>query len=40
MHPTPEAYTELERAYNHFNVHQFGGSLPPCILTLHRKRRT
>lgn len=40
MDPTPEAYTELERAYDHFNRHLFEGRLPPCILTLQRKHHT
>jgi len=40
MRPTPEAYAELEKAYDYFNRHLFEGALPACILTLHRKKRT
>lgn len=37
MKPTEEAYSELQRAYDHFNVELFGGVLPPCLITLQRK---
>lgn len=38
--PTPEAYGELDRAFEHFNAALFAGTLPHCLLTLQRKRRT
>jgi predicted SprT family Zn-dependent metalloprotease len=34
--PTLETYTELQRAYDHYNRALFGHSLPPCLITLHR----
>jgi predicted SprT family Zn-dependent metalloprotease len=40
MQPTQEAYTELQTAYDHFNRHLFDGALPPCLITLQRKKRT
>lgn len=39
MKPTEEAYTELQFAYDHFNVDLFDGALPPCLITLQRKKR-
>ena len=40
-HPTPEAYGELQQAYDHFNRELFEGQLPPCLITLqHKDRRT
>lgn len=36
--PTPEAYGELQRAYDYFNRALFGGRLPPCLITLQRQR--
>jgi predicted SprT family Zn-dependent metalloprotease len=38
--PTPEAYAELQQAFDHFNEALFGGELPPCLITLQRERRT
>lgn len=38
--PTSETYTGLEKAYDHFNVVLFNSTLPDCLLTLQRKRRT
>ena len=35
--PTTEAYGEFQRAYDHFNQALFGGSLPTCLITLHRE---
>lgn len=32
--------TELQKAFDHFNERLFGGSLPPCLMTLQRKDRT
>ncbi len=40
MKPTPQTYTELQTAYDHFNRELFGGSLPPCLLTLQREKLT
>lgn len=34
---TGQEYTALEHAYDWFNVQLFGSTLPPCLLTLHRK---
>jgi hypothetical protein len=38
--PTAETYEGLQAAYDFFNVRLFGGSLPPCLLTLQRTNRT
>jgi predicted SprT family Zn-dependent metalloprotease len=38
--PTEEAYGELQRAFNHFNARLFDGSLPTCLFTLQREKRT
>jgi predicted SprT family Zn-dependent metalloprotease len=34
LQPTPEAYMELQQAYDHFNAALFDGKLPPCLITL------
>jgi hypothetical protein len=34
LQPTPEAYMELQQAYDHFNAAFFDGKLPPCLITL------
>lgn len=39
VHPTTESYQALTWAYGHFNTTMFGGSLPPCIITMPRTRR-
>lgn len=38
--PTPEAYSELQQAFDHFNSQLFEGALPPCLITLQREKRT
>lgn len=38
MKPTRDTYTNLDRAYEHFNKALFGGKLPTCVITLHRKK--
>ncbi len=38
MKPTKEAYTNLDKAYSHFNKVLFADALPPCIITLQRKK--
>lgn len=38
--PTEHIYGELQRAYNHFNNSLFEGTLPPCLFTLQREKRT
>lgn len=38
--PTPQAYDELQRAYDHFNTRLFAGTLPGCLITLQREKRT
>lgn len=38
MQPTTETYTELDRAYAYFNRELFGDRLPPCIITMQRKK--
>ncbi|HEP8974370.1 TPA: SprT-like domain-containing protein [Pseudomonas aeruginosa] len=40
MKPTQEAYGELVQAYDYFNGELFGGTLPPCLITLQHKKRT
>jgi len=37
--PTLDTYGELQRAYEHFNARLFDGALPPCMITLQRKKR-
>jgi predicted SprT family Zn-dependent metalloprotease len=34
LQPTPEAYMELQQAYDHFNAALFDNKLPPCLITL------
>jgi SprT-like family len=36
--PTTESYGELDGAFGIFNQRLFGGSLPNCLITLHRRR--
>ncbi|MDF3889010.1 sprT domain-containing protein [Cupriavidus basilensis] len=38
--PTSEAYTELQSAYDFFNGELFDGSLPACLITLQRDKRS
>lgn len=38
--PTPQAYAELQHAYDHFNKQLFGEVLPGCLITLQREKRT
>lgn len=38
--PTPQAYAELQLAYDHFNDELFAGQLPGCLITLQREKRT
>ena len=38
--PTEQAYTELQQAYDVFNAQLFTGQLPPCIITMQRRRHT
>lgn len=40
IQPTPEVYSELQYAYDHFNRALFSGQLPDCLITLQRERRT
>ena len=40
LNPTEQTYSELQRAYDHFNQALFGGELPPCLITLQREKRT
>lgn len=35
--PTIQSGRELQAAYDHFNKRLFGGTLPPCLITLHRE---
>lgn len=35
--PTIQLYSSLHRAYEHFNKHLFGDSLPHCLLTVQRQ---
>jgi len=36
--PTEQAYAELQTAFDFFNRELFGGRLPPCLITLQRRR--
>jgi hypothetical protein len=38
--PTEQAYAELQHAYDVFNMQLFGGTLPPCLITMQRRPRT
>ena len=38
--PTEETYSELQTAYAHFNHELFGSQLPPCLITLQRRKGT
>ncbi|MFG0675521.1 SprT-like domain-containing protein [Delftia sp. WSY_7] len=38
--PTRAAYSELQQAYEHFNEHLFADTLPYCLITLQREKRT
>lgn len=38
--PTQQTYEELQVTYDHFNEALFDGSLPPCLITLQRKKKT
>lgn len=40
VQPTPEAYSELQFAYDFFNRELFEGKLPDCLITLQRERKT
>lgn len=40
MQPTETTYAELKVAYDTFNARLFDGSLPACLLTLQREKRT
>ncbi|EAA4127232.1 sprT domain-containing protein, partial [Salmonella enterica subsp. enterica] len=40
MKPTQQTYEELQVAYDHFNEALFDGSLPPCLITLQREKKT
>jgi len=38
MKPTKDTYTQLDRAYSYFNACLFNDTLPPCVMTLQRKK--
>ncbi|ODS23586.1 hypothetical protein AB835_08210 [Candidatus Endobugula sertula] len=38
--PTQQAYSELEKAYIHFNDRLFNGKLPHCLIVLQRRVKT
>ena len=38
--PTTEAYRELQTAYDFFNRELFEGKLPPCLITMPRRRKS
>lgn len=38
--PTTETYRHLRHAYDFFNRALFEGKLPPCLITVQRKKRT
>ncbi|RMH22115.1 MAG: sprT domain-containing protein [Gammaproteobacteria bacterium] len=37
--PTADTYSVLQDAYNHFNKHLFGSTLPQCLITLSAEMR-
>ena len=40
MQPTKDTYDQLDKAYRYFNKTLFEGKLPPCVLVMHRKRKS
>lgn len=38
--PTHDTYTELQAAFDHFNLVLFDSSAAPCLITLQRERRS
>ncbi|MFP3709698.1 SprT-like domain-containing protein [Paraburkholderia sp. SIMBA_009] len=40
LKPTPQAYAELQQAYDFFNDELFDGELPHCLITFQRERRS
>ena len=38
--PTQQAYTELQFAYDYWNEHLFNSTLPSCLITLQREKKT
>ncbi len=40
LNPTKETYSELQKAYDHFNQTLFSNKLPACLITLQRKPHT
>src|SRR5947209_20129451 len=36
--PTTQTYTSLTSAYEFFNRELFGGTLPPCLITMQRHK--
>lgn len=38
--PTQQVYAELQQAFEHFNLTLFDGTLPQCLLTLQREKKT
>ncbi|AID28402.1 peptidase [Mesorhizobium huakuii] len=39
INPTTTTYEGLNRAYGFFNERLFGGTLPPCLITMQRKAK-
>lgn len=37
--PTVDFYSQLQRAFDHFNAQLFDGKLPPCLITLRSSHR-
>jgi hypothetical protein len=37
--PAPQAYVELQQAYDFFNRELFGGELQACLITFQREHR-
>jgi predicted SprT family Zn-dependent metalloprotease len=38
--PTEQAYAELQRAFDHFNMYLFDSRLPDCLITFQRSNNT
>lgn len=38
--PTTQSYAELQLAFDHFNAELFEGSLPQCLITLQREKKS
>lgn len=38
--PTLDIYSELQKAFDHYNARLFAGQIPHCLITMQREKRT